>query len=180
MHTYYLHEDTALKHDAKQYWLSRPSLFAIMIDSLDEVLQDARENERSQLIAQVEYVIEQFVSENNGFVIKTDRDKFFAVIEERYMKGIVEKRFVLLDRVRSLSGVDKLPVTLSIGVARNVSSYPDGEQAARQALDMAQGRGGDQVAVKTPTVMIFTAGFPRESKSAPRSRPALWLPRSRN
>ncbi len=159
MHTYYLHEDTALKHDAKQYWLSRPSLFAIMIDSLDEVLQDARENERSQLIAQVEYVIEQFVSENNGFVIKTDRDKFFAVIEERYMKGIVEKRFVLLDRVRSLSGVDKLPVTLSIGVARDVSSYPDGEQAARQALDMAQGRGGDQVAVKTPNGYDFYGGL---------------------
>lgn len=73
MHTYYLHEDTALKHDAKQYWLSRPSLFAIMIDSLDEVLQDARENERSQLIAQVEYVIEQFVSENNGFVTRRSR-----------------------------------------------------------------------------------------------------------
>ena len=134
MNCYYLHDDTQLKHDARMYWLSRPSLFAIMIDSLDEVLQDARENERSQLIAQVEYVIEQFVSENNGFVIKTDRDKFFAVIEERYMKGIIEKRFVVLDRVRALSSVDKLPVTLSIGVARDVASYPEGEQAARQAV----------------------------------------------
>ncbi len=155
---YYLCDDTDLKRDAAQYWASRPSMLAIMIDSLDEALQDAKENERSQLMAQVEYVIEQFVGDHDGFVIKTDRDRFFAVIEERHMPGIVEKRFVLLDRVRALSSVDKIPVTLSIGVARNVDSYPEGEQAARQALDMAQGRGGDQAAVKTPNGYDFYGG----------------------
>ncbi len=155
---YYLCDDTDLKRDAAQYWASRPSMLAIMIDSLDEALQDAKENERSQLMAQVEYVIEQFVGDYDGFVIKTDRDRFFAVIEERHMPGIVEKRFALLDRVRALSSVDKIPVTLSIGVARNVDSYPEGEQAARQALDMAQGRGGDQAAVKTPNGYDFYGG----------------------
>ena len=155
---YYLCDDTDLKRDAAQYWASRPSMLAIMIDSLDEALQDAKENERSQLMAQVEYVIEQFVGDYDGFVVKTDRDRFFAVIEERHMPGIVEKRFVLLDRVRALSSVDKIPVTLSIGVARNVDSYPEGEQAARQALDMAQGRGGDQAAVKTPNGYDFYGG----------------------
>lgn len=158
LHVYYLCDDTDLKHDASQYWESRPSIFAIMIDSLDEALQDAKENERSQLVAQIEYVIEQFVSDYNGFVIKTDRDRFFAIIEERHMHRIVEKRFALLDRVRALSNVDKIPVTLSIGVARNVESYPEGEQAARQALDMAQGRGGDQAAVKTPNGYDFYGG----------------------
>lgn len=155
---YYLCDDTDLKRDAAQYWASRPSMLAIMIDSLDEALQDAKENERSQLMAQVEYVIEQFVGDYDGFVVKTDRDRFFAVIEERHMPGIVEKRFVLLDRVRALSSVDKIPVTLSIGVARNVDSYPEGEHAARQALDMAQGRGGDQAAVKTPNGYDFYGG----------------------
>lgn len=155
---YYLCDDTDLKRDAAQYWASRPSMLAIMIDSLDEALQDAKENERSQLMAQVEYVIEQFVGDYDGFVIKTDRDRFFAVIEERHMPGIVERRFALLDRVRALSSVDKIPVTLSIGVARNVDSYPEGEQAARQALDMAQGRGGDQAAVKTPNGYDFYGG----------------------
>ncbi len=155
---YYLCDDTDLKRDAAQYWASRPSMLAIMIDSLDEVLQDAKENERSQLTAQIEYVIEQFVGDYNGFVIKTDRDRFFAVIEERHMSDIVEHRFALLDRVRALSSVDKIPVTLSIGVARNVGSYPEGEQAARQALDMAQGRGGDQAALKTPNGYDFYGG----------------------
>lgn len=158
LYVYYLCDDTDLKRNASQYWESRPSIFAIMIDSLEEALQDAKENERSQLLAQIEYVIEQFVGDYNGFVIKTDRDRFFAIIEERYMHSIVEKRFALLDRVRALSSVDKIPVTLSIGVSRNIESYPEGEQAARQALDMAQGRGGDQAAVKTPNGYDFYGG----------------------
>ena len=155
---YYFSDETAIRKDADQYWLSRPSIFAIMIDSIDEVLQNAKENERSQVLAQIEKLIEQFVGDYNGFVIKNDRGRFFAIIEERNMNAIVERRFALLDQVRALSGSDSLPITLSIGVARNIDNYPDGEQAARQALDMAQGRGGDQAAVKTPNGYDFYGG----------------------
>lgn len=158
LHIFYLCDDTKLKFEASQYWASRPSMFAIMIDSLDEVLQDAKENERSQLIAQIELIIERFVSDNEGFVLKTDRDRFFAIIEERHMPAIVEGRFAILDEVRSLFSGDRIPVTLSIGIARDVDNYPDGELAARQALDMAQGRGGDQAAVKTQNGYDFYGG----------------------
>lgn len=154
---YYFFDETDLKREADMYWQSRPSMFSIMIDSIDELMPDAKENERTQLLAQVEGVIEQFVGEYNGFVIKTDKDKFFAIIEERYMRAIVDKRFSLLDKVRALGG-DKVPVTLSIGVARNIDTFPEGEEAVRQALDMAQGRGGDQVAVKTPNGYDFYGG----------------------
>jgi len=155
---YYFSDETKIRDDADNYWQSRPSVLAIMIDSVDEVLQNAKENERSQMLAQVEKIIEQFVGDYNGIVIKNSRDRFFAVIEERHMPAIVEKRFALLDQVRALSGSDTQPLTLSIGVARNVDSYPEGEQAARQALDMAQGRGGDQAAVKTVNGYDFYGG----------------------
>lgn len=157
LRVYYFFDVTDLKHEADMYWQSRPSLFSIMIDSIDELMPDAKENERSQLIAQIEGIIEQFVGENDGIVIKTDKDKYFAVIEERHMRAIIDKRFVLLDKVRALGG-DRVPVTLSIGVARNIDSFPEGEDAVRQALDMAQGRGGDQVAVKTPNGYDFYGG----------------------
>lgn len=156
---YYLLEDTNLKRDAAKYWSTRPSVLAIMIDSLDEMLQDARENERSQMISQIELRIERFVGDHDGMVIKTDRDKFFAIIEERHMEGIIEKRFSLLDDVRALSFGDRIPATLSIGVSRSVESYYAGERAARQALDMAQGRGGDQAAVRTPNGYDFYGGM---------------------
>ena len=155
---YYFSDETTIRDDADNYWQSRPSVLAIMIDSADEVLQNAKENERSQMLAQIEKIIEQFVGDYNGIVIKNSRDKYFAIIEERHMPSIVEKRFALLDQVRAVSGADTQPLTLSIGVARNVDSYPEGEQAARQALDMAQGRGGDQAAVKTVNGYDFYGG----------------------
>ena len=155
---YYFSDETEIREEADLYWESRPSIFAIMIDSLEEVLQNSRENERSQMLSQIEYIIEQFVSDYNGFVIKHERDRFFAIIEERHMQAIVDKRFDLLDKVRALATGDMLPITLSIGVARNIDTFPEGEAAARQALDMAQGRGGDQVAVKTPNGYDFYGG----------------------
>ncbi|MEG1850025.1 MAG: hypothetical protein RR197_05650, partial [Oscillospiraceae bacterium] len=156
---YYLVDDTEMKRDAAEYHDTRPSIWMIMIDSFDEVLQNAKENERSQLLAQVEYLIEKFVGDQDGMVIKTDRDRFVAVLEERYMGAIVSSRFELLDQVRALNAGDKLPITLSIGVSRNVPTYGDGDQAARQALDMAQGRGGDQAAVKTQVGYDFYGGL---------------------
>jgi len=158
LYIYYFSDETKIRDDADNYWQSRPSIFAIMIDSVDEMMQNAKENERSQMQAQIEKIIEQFVGDYNGIVIKNDRERYFAVIEERHMPSIIEKRFSILDKVRNLSGSDTLPFTLSIGVARNVDSYPEGELAARQALDMAQGRGGDQAAVKTTNGYDFYGG----------------------
>lgn len=155
---FYLIDDTDLKRDAREYLLSRPAVMVIMIDSYDDLLQNAKENERSQLLSQIEYCIENFIGAGNGVVVKTDRDKFVAILEERYMKEIIEKRFEVLDHVRGLTGPDKLPVTLSIGVARNIPSFAEGDQWARQALDMSLGRGGDQAAVKTEGGYDFYGG----------------------
>lgn len=155
---FYLVDDTELKQGAREYHLSRPAVMVIMIDSYDDLLQNAKENERTQLLSQIEYCIETFIGGCNGVVVKAGRDKFFAVVEERYMKEIIEKRFELLDNVRGLTGPDKLPVTLSIGAARNVPSFAEGYQWARQALDMSLGRGGDQAAVKTEGGYDFYGG----------------------
>ena len=155
----YLIDETELRHDAAQYHLSRPAVWMLRIDSLDELLQNARENERSNLLSQIEYLIEKFVGDRKGLVIKTHRDRFVALIEERYMEDVVEKRFELLDEVRTLMIDEKVPVTLSIGVARKIPDYIQGEQTARQALDMAQGRGGDQAAVRRQAGYDFYGGL---------------------
>lgn len=156
--TYYFYDITDLSQYSKEYALTRPSVWAMTIDSIDEVLQDARENERSQLLSQVEYQIEKFFDERRGMVIKNHRGVFIGILEERYMPEIVEKRFELLDNVRELNNGEGIPVTLSIGVSRNCSNLQDAEVAARQALDMSMGRGGDQAAEKTSVGYNFYGG----------------------
>ena len=146
----------------------------ILIDNYEELLQSARENERSQIMGEIEYQIECYVENYNGVIKKLEKDRYFVAFEERYMRSIVEERFTILDTVRKINANDKMPATLSIGVGRDAQSLLQAEKFASQALDMALGRGGDQAAVKIKTATSFTAAFPRASRSAPRLRPESW------
>ncbi len=154
----YFFDDDKLKRIAKEYFASRPAVGWFMIDNYDELLQNAKENERSQVMAEVEYVIETFVSNHKGLVKKIDKDRFLVVMEERYLRGIVEDRFSILDTVRTIEAGDKMPVTLSIGIGRDAQTITQAEEMARQALDMALGRGGDQAAVKNKNGYEFYGG----------------------
>ena len=158
LHVSYFIDDDKLKRIAKEYFSSRPAVAWFMIDNYDELLQSARENERSQVMAEVEYVIETFVGNNHGIVKKIDKDRFLVILEERYLRGIIENRFNILDDVRRIEAADKMPVTLSIGVGREAKSIAESEEMASQALDMALGRGGDQAAIKTKNGYDFYGG----------------------
>lgn len=156
---YYLIDDTRWKETAEQFERTRPSVFLISVDNFDEMQRYARDHDRAQLLMEIERRITEFVNRSHGLSVKTDADRYLAIIEEQYLDEIVQGRFAVLDEVRALSvDQDNLVVSLSIGLARNCRSLPEGENIARQALDMAQGRGGDQAAVKTNSGYDFYGG----------------------
>lgn len=154
----YLVDDDKLKRIAKEYFSSRPVVAIILIDNYEELLQSARENERSQIMGEIEYQIECYVENYNGVIKKLEKDRYFVAFEERYMRSIVEERFTILDTVRKINANDKMPATLSIGVGRDAQSLLQAEKFASQALDMALGRGGDQAAVKNKNGYEFYGG----------------------
>lgn len=154
----YLVDDDKLKRIAKEYFSSRPVAAIILIDNYEELLQSARENERSQIMGEIEYQIECYVENYNGVIKKLEKDRYFVAFEERYMRSIVEERFTILDTVRKINANDKMPATLSIGVGRDAQSLLQAEKFASQALDMALGRGGDQAAVKNKNGYEFYGG----------------------
>lgn len=155
----YMIDNTELRMYMQEYLDSRLSVMLIMIDNYDEIVKDAKENEKSQIMASVEYTIENFVEVNQGLLVRIATDQFIAFIEERHMREIVKRRFEILDKIRMLTYADKMPVTLSIGVGRSEGGLAPAEQNARQALDMCLGRGGDQVAVKTKNGYDFYGGI---------------------
>ena len=154
----YLVEDTQLKKAAKEYVESRPSVMLITIDSYEDLLSDLKESERSRIVGQVEDLIYQYVESYHALMRQTSRDQFLLVLEERHMRDMIQNRFRILDQVRAMETPGGVAPTLSIGVGRNVASLAEGEQMARQALDMALGRGGDQAAIKTLNGFEFYGG----------------------
>ena len=157
---FYFIDDTRLKRLASEYEESRPSVGIIMIDNCEELLQTAREDEGTQLMGKLEYLLFQYAAAAGGMLRKLERDKYLMVVEERGLRTMMENRFDILDKVREVTvGEGQMPATLSIGLGHDAADLRESEQMARQALEMALGRGGDQAAVRTANGYEFFGGI---------------------
>ena len=168
----YFFDDHDLKVYAKEYFDSRPWVMLMVIDNFSELFLDAKENERSKTMGEIEHIIESFAEENHGLLKKLDKDRYIAVIEDRYMRQVEASRFQLLDQIRGITAGDRISATMSIGVGSKEGSLHESEALARQALDMALGRGGDQAAVKLRDGYEFFGGVSKgvEKRNKVRTR----------
>ena len=168
----YFFDDHDLKVYAKEYFDSRPWVLLMVIDNFSELFLDAKENERSKTMGEIEHIIETFAEENCGLLKKLDKDRYIAVIEDRYMRQIEASRFQVLDQIRGITAGDRISATMSIGVGSKEGSLHESEALARQALDMALGRGGDQAAVKLRDGYEFFGGVSKgvEKRNKVRTR----------
>lgn len=168
---YYFIEDTKLKRIADEYALSHPSVMVIVIDNYEELIQNSKESEKSNLLGKFDGVLEEYIGKTNGFMIKLKSDKFIAIVEERDISRMIDDKFSILEKARNILANDTVPLTLSIGVGRSEHNLAQNEELSRQGLDMALGRGGDQAVVRIGTRMFFTAAFQRAMNGRQRSNP---------
>lgn len=165
---------TALKLTEREYAQSRPAVMVVYIDNVEELTQNLRDSERAQIIGGIETLLEDWVSEDDGTGIlkKYNHDWFQIVLEKRQLDGMIAKKFDILDRVRAMKlGERTLGVTLSIGIGQG-ESLKESELLARQAIEMALGRGGDQAAIKTRAGFDFYGGVSKgvEKRTKVRTR----------
>lgn len=155
-----------------EYRASRKTVLILTVDNYDEVLQNAKESDKANVQAKLEQILERFIESTNGVLHKSSNGRFYAVIEQRHLSKIIERRFDILDEVRSIQVGDRMSVTLSIGVGRGAKTLAESELYAKQALDMCLGRGGDQAAVKTESGFEFFGGISKavEKSTKVRSR----------
>ena len=151
----YFFDNTELKRYAREYF---ESVSLILVDNYEELQQGMKDNERARVMGEIEYAITKFVTDNHGVILKNERDRFTVVTEERNLRGIISSRFPLLEQVRGIQVEGNITPTLSIGVGRDAATLTESEQYARQALDMALGRGGDQAAVRSGSGYEFFGG----------------------
>ncbi|MCL2754905.1 MAG: DHH family phosphoesterase, partial [Oscillospiraceae bacterium] len=141
--------------------LSHPVVMIIMIDAYEEIFsgENVSESMTASVVVQVDKLLEDYIKKTTGVLRKTGRNKFWAVVEERHINELVDSKVKLLDEARKITVTDRICVTLSFGIGRTGETMAQSEQYARQALEMALGRGGDQAAVKTESGFEFYGGF---------------------
>ena len=130
------------------YKESRTVLLYIQIDNYDEVMQGQSEAERTSLLLAVNQILDKWMKNLGGFMRRVSDDLYVVVLTREALEKAMSERFDVLDKARQLQSTNRLPVTLSMGVAvaDNQSMAEMGSQA-QACLDLALGRGGDQVAV---------------------------------
>ncbi|MBQ6117876.1 MAG: DHH family phosphoesterase, partial [Clostridia bacterium] len=156
---FYFVDDTALKLIRAEFSVTRPVVLLINIDSLEQTEDNLAHADFYSLISDVDRLITGWLVSHNCVFRKYSDGKFIAVTECRNLDEMMAKNFNLLDTVRGYrheSG--EVDITLSVGVGKE-ENFAMCEASARQALDMARGRGGDQVAVKVGDSYEFFGGI---------------------
>ena len=145
----YIQDASALEILKRIHADSRTTLMYVQIDNYNDVLQGLNDTEQNTLIFETNKAITDWVNHLEGFLRKVSDDLYIVVMEQRNLDTALEEKFDILDKVRTLQNpVRHLSVTLSIGVA--VAESQTINQLGGKAysmLEMALGRGGDQVAV---------------------------------
>lgn len=154
----YFVDNNEYKRNSDEYIETRPVVAIVAFDNREEIERDNEEGEASRITVLVERVIAKWVSSTTGFYKKISGGRYLVVTEERFVKKFIEEKFKVLEDVREIQINDRMNATVSIGVGRGGSTVKECELWARQALDMALGRGGDQAAVKKNETYQFFGG----------------------
>ena len=159
---YYL-DNTALRQTEIEYYDSRPYAVLIELDNLDDSRSDFRDSERAEIKSQIEAALDNWSESFDSVLKKISDDRYLVVTEKKNFTRMVEDRFSVLETVRGFEFKGKKTgATLSVGVASG-DTIKKCEKGARKSLEMALGRGGDQVAIRTKDGYDYIGGV---SKSA--------------
>ena len=130
----------------------------IYIDNYDEIFESLEEVRHSLLVALVDRKINKYMANVDAIVKSLEKDKYMFVMPQKYLDQLKENKFALLDEVKAINIGNDLPLTLSISMGTDYKSFIENFEAARSAMELALGRGGDQAVIKSADRITYFGG----------------------
>lgn len=158
----YFIDETEHVKAIKKYNDAQTCIGIIMIDNYEEMLQRISNEERPEILAKIEKTIYDWAMETKGVVIKSERDTFVYVFEQRYLEKVKEDKFQILDTVKEIKLEAGLQITLSISISNEGSTQYEKYKSALSGMDIALGRGGDQAVIRENDKYLFFGGRAQE------------------
>ena len=152
---YWLDRTEAL-HYTRLYEENMPVVALIYVDNYEELNAD-KQFQRNSVLSEVEGLVSKFTSSIQGTYRRYENARFFLIFEAKYMDALEKERFKLLELAHAIDTGTEQTVTLSIAVGAE-SQVAHSDESARQAMELALGRGGDQAVVKRGTNYAFFGG----------------------
>lgn len=142
---------TELRQLQTEHNMSRPVVILAMIDNYEDFFKGSRESEKTEVSIKIDRLFEEYFDKSKSILKKLSSDKFMIIMEERYVAEMYAQNVPILAKAHEITIKDRTPVTLTLGVGRTAKNLAESESYARQALEWALNKGGDQAAFKTET-----------------------------
>ena len=144
----YFYDETALLKLREEEESRRRTAGLLYLDNYEEAMESVDDVRRPLLTAMIDRKIVRYFDGMQAIMKKLEKDKYFFVMERRHLRELYETQFDILEQVKTVNIGNEMRITLSIGIGDGGATYAQCYDFARQAIDMALGRGGDQAVVK--------------------------------
>lgn len=172
LYTLYWYDETDFSKLKQSYKDEMPLAIYIQLDNFDEVVKETDENRLPFLLSGINSAIRQWAQDHEGILHRIDEDEYVVLVENRYIESMEVGRFSIIDDVRKIEEGNRLPMTLSMGISIDGENFSQRDFGSQKALELALGRGGDQVVVRRNSNYEFFGGRSKnvERKSRVKSR----------
>lgn len=147
-HCLYFFDITEEVHTNELYEESKPIIATLFLDNYDEITQNMNDTQRSEINSMVTRIISRWATEYNIYFKRYSSDQFVAYLNQKILAEIEDSNFDILSQLREKSVGYRAQLTLSIGVGEGTEDLIELGELSQSGLDLALGRGGDQVAIK--------------------------------
>jgi len=144
------------------YHDSRLVFVLITIDNYDELFNGLSAQEKSLLLSDVDAIVGIWTGDKDSYLCKFDRDKYFFLFEERFLEGVINENFPVLEKVSTCIGAGGVQASLSIGIGKDGASPQENYRFASLGLEMALSRGGNQAVLRDKNGFEFYGGRPQQ------------------
>lgn len=158
---YFIDETENIKLQ-KEYKDSKSCVTIMMVDNYEETMQQLESEEKPQVIAEIDKCVYEWTDKTNGILIKSDRDRYIYLFEQRYLEKVKEDKFSILDKIKEIKTKENIQLTLSIAVSNDGVTDKEKYKSAGAAMDIVLGRGGDQAVIRENEIYKFYGGRAQE------------------
>lgn len=165
---FYLFDETALKIALQEVDDQSVAVGLLYLDNYEEALESVEEVRRSLLIALIDRKINKYIAGLDGICKKLEKDKYLIILRKKAISQLKEAKFELLEDVKTVNIGNEMAVTISIGIGIGGLTYAQNYEFARNAIDLALGRGGDQAVIKTMENITYYGGKSQQVEKSTR------------
>lgn len=130
----------------------------IYIDNYEEALDSIDDIRRSLFVGLIDKRVNKYFTSGAAIVRKLEKDKYLAVFRYKYLEKLIADKFSILEEIKSVKIGNEMTITVSLGIGTGANDYAKNFEIAKAAMDLALGRGGDQVVIKDNDKITYFGG----------------------